>query len=85
MVDFAHRNAMQLQSEQLFLRIRPSRIWYLKFILEGYDGIAVLSTKDRQTGLVLLRYHSALRNILMTLLAQLAPLIGGKPSDFGDK
>ena len=85
MVDFAHRNAMQLQSEQLFLRIRPSRIWYLKFILEGYDGIAVLSTMDQQAGLVLLRYHAALRNVLMTLLAQLAPRLGSKPSDSGDK
>lgn len=37
---------------ELYLRIRPEKISWLKFILEGYDGLAVLSTVSAKTGLV---------------------------------
>jgi len=35
-----------------FLKIRTDRISLFRFILEGYDGLAVLSTIDAQQGLV---------------------------------
>lgn len=35
-----------------FLRIRTDRISLFRFLLEGYDGLAVLSTVDVQQGLV---------------------------------
>jgi hypothetical protein len=35
-----------------FLRIRPDRISLFRFLLEGYDGLAVLSTLDAKQGLV---------------------------------
>lgn len=35
-----------------YLLIRPERISWLRFILEGYDGLAVLSTLCARTGLV---------------------------------
>jgi hypothetical protein len=38
------------------LHISPDRIHYLKFILEGYDGLALLSTIDALQGLVELHY-----------------------------
>lgn len=40
----------------LELTIAPRRIAFLKFILEGYDGLAVLSTLDAGSGRVLLRF-----------------------------
>lgn len=40
----------------LQLWIRPERIHYLKFILEGYEGLAIQSTVDPGKGLVELRY-----------------------------
>lgn len=73
-----------MESEQLFLRIKPSRIWYLKFILEGYDGIGVLSTVDRQTGLVLLRFCPEQRTALILLLAHLASQVRNEPQASGD-
>lgn len=73
-----------MQSEKLFLRINPKRIWYLKFILEGYDGIAVLSTEDRQSGLVLLRFGPEERGSLISLLAHIAPLLRNEPPVSGD-
>lgn len=62
-----------MRCEQLYLHIRANRIWYLKFILEGYDGVAVLSTVDRQHGLVLLRFCAEQRDLLMRILTDLAP------------
>jgi len=35
-----------------FLKIRADRISLFRFILEGYDGLAVLSTIDAKQGLV---------------------------------
>ncbi len=35
-----------------YLRIRPDRISLLRFLLEGYEGLAVLSTLDARQGLV---------------------------------
>jgi len=42
--------------EGVELTIAPRRIAFLKFILEGYDGLAVLSTLDAGSGRVLLRF-----------------------------
>lgn len=37
-----------------YYRIDRRKIYYLKFILEGYDGVAVMRTVDPQKGLVVL-------------------------------
>lgn len=57
------------------MRIAPNRIHFLKFILEGYDGLAVLSTIDRHDGIVELRYPPDLEDDLSTLLRDLGPSI----------
>jgi hypothetical protein len=60
------------ETRELYLRINPCRIHYLKFLLEGYDGMAILSTRDVQSGLVVVRYPSYSQEILFELLADLA-------------
>lgn len=40
---------------ECYLLIRPEKISWLRFILEGYDGLAVLTTISAKTGLVRLR------------------------------
>ncbi len=55
----------------LSARIAPSRIGYLKFILEGYDGLAQLSTVDRNTGDIVVRCHPACQAELLALLTAL--------------
>jgi hypothetical protein len=57
-------------------RISAERIHFLKFILEGYDGLAVLSTLDEKAGLIMLRFPAEARPELEALLADLAPQIG---------
>ena len=37
-----------------YFRIDRQQIHYLKFILEGYDGVAVMRTVDSQKGLVVI-------------------------------
>ena len=41
-----------MEFTSLFIKINPKRIAYLKFILEGYDGLAVLTTIDNHEGLL---------------------------------
>ncbi|MEJ2032435.1 MAG: DUF4911 domain-containing protein [Deltaproteobacteria bacterium] len=59
------------------MRIAPDRIHFLKFILEGYDGLAILSTIDPHQGYVRLRYSDSAQDELRSLLLNLAPQLGG--------
>jgi len=54
------------------LRISPDRIHYLKFILEGYDNLATLSTVDARQGLVKIRYTPEVEKDLTQLLTEIA-------------
>ena len=38
--------------KKITLDISPERIYWLKFLLEGYEGLAGQSTVDRKTGRV---------------------------------
>ena len=58
--------------ESLYLKIRTNRFYYLKFILEGYDGLAILSSSGIQKDIVLLRYPVEQRSTLFSLLAAIA-------------
>jgi hypothetical protein len=60
------------ETQKLYLRIYPRQIHYLKFLLEGYDGMAILSTIDVQSGLVLVRYPFQSQTVLFELLSDLA-------------
>lgn len=59
----------------LRLAIAPSRIHFLKFILEGYDGLALLTTEDPDQGLVEIRYPPEIKSELLELLQSIEPQI----------
>jgi len=59
----------------LRLEITPERIHFLKFILEGYDGLAILSTVDAGQGIVEMRYPPEIEKDLMKLLLDIVPQI----------
>jgi hypothetical protein len=67
------------ETQKLYLRIDPRQIHYLKFLLEGYDGMAILSTIDVQSGLVLVRYPFQSQAVLFELLSDLAADFSPKP------
>ncbi|MHB8789124.1 MAG: DUF4911 domain-containing protein [Desulfobulbaceae bacterium] len=61
-----------MHSESLYLFIAPARISLLRFLLEGYDGLAMVSTLDNTTGLVRLLYPGPRYAELMAFLAAVA-------------
>ena len=62
-------------SSLLRLEISPDRIHFLKFILEGYDNLAILSTIDAGQGLVEIRYPTEIEDDLSKLLQNIRPQI----------
>ena len=56
----------------LYIRINPKSIAFLKFIIEGYDGLALLTTIDRREGLIKLLVPAARHDELWRLIAELA-------------
>ncbi len=57
---------------EIFLRISPERFHAIKFILEGYDNLALLSSVDHKKGVVRLRCSRELMPELFSLLTAIA-------------
>ena len=64
--------------DELYLRISFKRFHFLKFILEGYDNLAILSSYDCSAGLVVIRYPGAMVGELFQLLGQIAGSLSGE-------
>ncbi|MCI5158917.1 MAG: DUF4911 domain-containing protein [Candidatus Electrothrix sp. AUS1_2] len=60
-----------------YLRIRSDRIALFRFLLEGYDGLAVLSTMDAKDGVVRLivpaSRYTELWDLLFAICEDLCP------------
>jgi len=67
--------------KSLFLRIDPARYHFLKFILEAYDGLCLLSTVPDKKGCVCIRYPKEQTEKLFALLSSLANSLK-KPEPF---
>jgi hypothetical protein len=63
------------QCSLLRLEITPERIHFLKFILEGYDGLAIMSTIDARQGIVEIYYPPEVESDLKKLLHHIRPQI----------
>jgi hypothetical protein len=60
---------------ETFFRIEPRQFHMVKFILEGYDNLAVLSSLSGTSGLIRLRCAEESLSDLIGLLTALAPTI----------
>jgi len=58
--------------EKLYLKIRTEKFYFLKFILEAYDGLAILSSSGISKDIVLVRYPPEQRKAVFALLGSLA-------------
>ena len=67
-MDLMEKRALPETINRLPLRVNPRRIGYLKFILEGYDGMAVVTTLDAKEGDIVLRYPSSFHNELTAII-----------------
>ncbi len=61
-----------MQTISLFFRVERSQIGYLKFIIEAYEGVAVVSTLDAVRGLVKLSVAPGCLGIVEEIMADLA-------------
>ncbi|PIE66065.1 MAG: hypothetical protein CSA26_01900 [Desulfobacterales bacterium] len=68
------------ESKVVYLRIRANKIGWFKFILEGYDGLATLTTLSVKEGLVRLWVPIEHMPVLFALLEDLAPALTPYPS-----
>jgi len=65
---------------ELYLLISPGKFHFLKFILEGYDNLAILSSFPGADGVVVLRYPEEMAGDLFGLLADIADYISKSQS-----
>ena len=54
-----------------YYRVERKNIAFLKFIFEGYDGIAVITTVDRPKGIVMFRIPPGCENDVDVVLQDL--------------
>jgi len=54
------------------IRIDPQQIYFLKFILEAYDNLTIMSTVDRIEGLMELKYPPELEQVVKGVLQSMA-------------
>lgn len=50
------------------IRIDPEQIYFLKFILEAYDNLTIMSTVDRFEGAMELKYPPELEQVVRGVL-----------------
>ncbi len=55
----------------LSVQIAPAKIGFFKFILEAYDGLALMTTKDPQTGDINVFYPDERQDELFVLVENL--------------
>ena len=65
---------------ELIAFVATHKIAFVKFILEGYDGLAVMSTLDQYEGKVVFRYHPACHDEIVELLTWLGVKINSLES-----
>jgi len=67
-----------------YYRVDRGQIHFLKFILEGYDGVAVLRTIDPQEGLVVLQIGPGCQSIVDMIVEDLGRHIRIEPVGLTD-
>lgn len=70
-----------MKTVKKFYRVDRRKIHFLKFILEGYDGIALLSTIDSPMGVVLLYISPGCEEELEEILRDVAGRMRIEPAD----
>jgi hypothetical protein len=62
-------------TSKLYYRVERSRISLIRFIFEGYDGLAVITTLDREAGRVVLSVAPGGEELARRIMADLAETI----------
>ena len=62
-----------------YYRIDRRQIHFMKFVLEGYDGVAVLRTMDAQKGLVVVHIAPGVQDVVDMVVADLQASVRIEP------
>ncbi len=68
-----------MQTSTQYLRVDRSQVGFLKFILEAYDGVAVLSTINPALGVVALRIAPGCEDVVKMIVDDLKAEIRIEP------
>lgn len=74
-------NEIKLKTIRRYFRVDRRKIHFLKFILEGYDGLALLSTIDPGMGTVLLYIPPGREAEADAVVAAVAETVRIEPAD----
>jgi len=73
---------------EIYLKIRPEDIAYVKFIFESYEGVGIIRTVDRKKAVIVLLvvddFLSVARSILTSLKNEVPLVEIPRPSDLGE-
>ena len=69
---------------EVYLRISPGKFHFLKFILEGYDNLAILSNFRRDDGIVVIRFPEEMAEDLFRLLGSMANYLANPADAFAN-
>ncbi|SFM67744.1 DUF4911 domain-containing protein [Thermodesulforhabdus norvegica] len=70
---------MVKQSTIRYYYIKPEKIHYLSFILEAYEGVAVVTTIDRSRGLIMLQISPGQEDVMDALITCEKDSLGLQP------
>jgi hypothetical protein len=62
---------IMMDFSMISLRVDRNDIYYVRYILEGYDGLGTVSTKDPVQGRLIITYSTGSRNDIIELLKAL--------------
>ena len=65
-----------LKMKEFIVRINPAKVYYLRFILEGYDNLFLVSTIDKGEGLVRILAVEGSCALLFEILSHLERKVG---------
>ncbi len=68
-------------TSKFYYRVDRSRISFIRYIFEGYDGLAILTTLDREAGRVVLSVAPGAETLAASVMADLAGTIMLEPCD----
>lgn len=70
---------MVRQSTVRYYYIKPEKIHFLTFMLEAYEGVAVVTTVDRSRGIIMLQISPGQEDIVDAIIAWEGEKLGVRP------
>ncbi len=64
-----------MKTRQIHLIINPRKLYNLKNVIEGYDGLAIISSNNIKSGSIKIRFQKENTSVLFALLESISEKI----------